>query len=251
MTGGISTAALPIFSLLVLPLMCAVSFLSPRWVFVVALLNCLFTAYALLGLPTTGELHHLLITSLPGIVTPIIISQIIVAIVAFLWVRGAKEALRRADRAEVIAEFERKEVLRQAQEIEEKRLLDQAIEQILQTLQAFSSGDLNARVTTSQNNELFRIGSALNNLFARLRNARFAEQELQGVQQENYSLRAALISRQPPQAASSTEAAVHWLAEHLRQGTLPNELSGTPVDEIIQALKRGSPRATTPIKWQP
>lgn len=246
--GGVSTAALPIFSLLVLPLMCAVSFLSPRWVFLVALGNCLFTAYVLLVLPTTGELHKLISTSLPGIITPILISQIIVSIVAFLWVRGAKEALRRADRAEVIAEFERKEVLRQAQEIEEKRMLDQAIEQILQTLQAFSSGDLNARVPTSQNSELFRVGSALNNLFARLRNARSAERQLQEAQQENYGLRSALIARQAPQ----TEEAVQRLIEHLRQGMLPNELSGTPVDEIVKILKGrpGTGSAVPPRTWQ-
>lgn len=253
--GGVSTAALPIFSLLVLPLMCAVSFLSPGWVFIVALGNCLFTAYVLLALPSTGELHNLLTASLPGIITPIVVGQLIVAIVAFLWVRGAKEALRRADRAEVIAEFERKEVLQQAQEVEEKRVLDLAIEQILQSLQAFSSGDLNARVPTSQNSELFRVASSLNTLFARLRNSRFAEQQLQGVQQENYSLRAALHSRQAPQAASSpTEAALQRLTEYLRQGKLPSEPSGTPVDEIVQVLKGRRPGAgstTTPFNSRP
>lgn len=103
--GGISTAALPVFCILILSLLCAVSFLPPAWVFLVALGNCVFTIYVLLVLPTTGELHNLLITSLPGIVTPIIISQVLVSIVAYLWVRGAKEALRRADRAEVIAEY--------------------------------------------------------------------------------------------------------------------------------------------------
>ena len=240
--GGISTAALPIFSLLVLPVMCAVSFLSPGWVFVVALGNCLFTAYVLLVLPSTGDLHRLLHTALPGIITPIIISQVIVSIVAFLWVRGAKEALRRADRAEVIAELERKEVLRQGQEVEQKRVLDQAIEQILQTLQAFSNGDLNVQVPVAQNSALFRIAYSLNTLFARLRSSRLAEKQLHEAQQEILHLRATLSARQVPDtSAFSTELAVQQLAEYLRRGILPGELSGTSVDEIVRILKASSP----------
>lgn len=236
--GGVSTAALPIFGLLVLPLMCAVSFLSPGWVFIVALGNCLFTAYVLLILPSTGDLHTLLRTALPGIITPILISQVIVSIVAFLWVRGAKEALRRADRAEVIADLQRKEVLRQEQEVEQKHLLDQAIEQILQTLQAFSNGDVNVQVPTSQNSVLFRVAYSLNTLFARLRSARLAERQLKETQQENYNLRAALFSHQGPDTpASPTELALQQLAEHLRRGSLPGEPTGTAVDEIVKALK--------------
>src|SRR3989440_12370146 len=76
--GGVNTSALPVFSLLVLPLMCAVSFLPPWWVFVVAVGNCLFTLYVLRFMPTTGELHEVLKVAFPGIFTPIVISQGIV-----------------------------------------------------------------------------------------------------------------------------------------------------------------------------
>ena len=87
--GGVNTSALTVFVLLVLPLMCAVSFLSPWWVFPIAAINSLFALYALLIMPSSGELHEVLKVGFPGIFTPILLSQAIVSIVSFLWVRGS------------------------------------------------------------------------------------------------------------------------------------------------------------------
>lgn len=93
--GDLNVSALPLFGFLVLPLMCAVSFLPPRWVFVVAVANILFTVYALQFVSSTGELHAVLKVAFPGIVTPIILSQWVVAVVAFLWVRGTRRGIAR------------------------------------------------------------------------------------------------------------------------------------------------------------
>ena len=104
--GGLSMLVLPIFGLLVLSLLCAVSFLPPAWIFVMALVNILFTLFSLVYLPRTAELSAILAIAFGGIVTPIILSQVLIAVVAYVWVRSTTQALLRADRAEELAKLE-------------------------------------------------------------------------------------------------------------------------------------------------
>jgi len=160
--GGVNTSVLPIFGLLVLPLMCAVSFLPPWWVFIVAAGNCLFTLYTLQFMPTSGELHEVLKAGFTGVVTPIVDSQIVVSIVAFLWIRGTTQALLRADRAEEIAR-----------------------QKIVETHVRVANGDLNARVPLTQDNLLWQVSGSLNNLLARLQRSR---QDASQVQQMQFAL---------------------------------------------------------------
>ncbi len=174
---GVNTSALPVFGLLVLPVMCAVSFLPPRWVFVIAFLNCVFTFVVLKFLPSSGELHQVLIAAFPGIVTPIILSQGIVSIVAFLWVNGARTALRRADRAEHIAELEEAEIKRQEQQLLLSRQIEDGIQQITTTI-SLAANDVSARVPLSQENVLWRAGMAINTLLNRLQGSKQNQEEL-------------------------------------------------------------------------
>jgi hypothetical protein len=177
--GGTNTSALPVFGLLVLPVMCAVSFLPPRWVFVVAAGMSSFTFYVLRVLPSTGELHQMLTVAFPGIVTPILLSQWIVAIVAFLWVNGARAALLRADRAEEIAEMEKAEIERQEQQLVISRQIEEGIQQITTTISSVVTGnDFNARVPLSQENILWRASMAINTLLARLQGFKQSQEEL-------------------------------------------------------------------------
>ena len=104
--GGLNMMVLPVYGLLILPLVCAVSFLPAWWVFIVALGNALFTLYSLVYLPRTAELDALLSINFIGIVLPILLSQLIVSVVAFLWVRSTIQAVMRADRAEELARLE-------------------------------------------------------------------------------------------------------------------------------------------------
>ena len=178
--GGVNTSALPVFGLLVLPVMCAVSFLPPAWVFVVAAINSLFTFYALKFVPTSGELHNVIQVAFPGIVTPILLGQWIVATVAFLWVRGAREAIRRADRAEEIARLESMEIKRQEEQLELARQIDQGIQQIITTISAVvTRSDLTLRVPLGQENILWRASTSINNLLSRLQGFKQSQEELQ------------------------------------------------------------------------
>jgi hypothetical protein len=187
--GGVNTSVLPVFSLLVLPLMCAVSFLPPWWVFVVAAGNCLFTLFVLRFMPTVGELHEVLKVAFPGIFIPIVLSQGIVSIVAFLWVRGATQALLRAERAEEIARLEHDMVLQGAVGVaEQKRRLDASIQSIVEVHTRVANGDFEARVPLTHENVLWLISGALNNLLTRLQRWR---QDAARVQQTQIALKEA------------------------------------------------------------
>ena len=172
--GGLNMMSLPLFGLLILPLLCAVSFLPPWWVFVIAAINSLFSFAALLPNtlpmlpPQTAELNAMLTVNFAGIVTPIILSQLIVSVVAYLWVHSTTQALVRADRAEELAKLEHDLALQAEAAAQQKRLLETSIQQIVEVHRRISNGDYNARVPLTQDNVLWEISGSLNNLLARV-----------------------------------------------------------------------------------
>ena len=227
--GGVNTIALPIFGLLVLPLMCAVSFLPPWWVFVVAAGNCLFTLYVLAFLPSSGELHEILKVAFPGIVTPILLSQGIVSIVAFLWVRGARLALLRADRAEEIAKLEALEIQRQEEQLAMSKQIEEGIQKIITTMNTVvAHNDFSNRVPLSQENILWRASKSINNLLSRLQGLKQSQEELK-----------------------RTRAIAAEVAQYMREGR-PIQLTswtGTAFDPVILEYNnrlRNIPRETPP-----
>lgn len=180
--GGLNTGALPIFGLLVLSLMAAVSFLPAWWIYVIGVGNSLFIFLTLMFMPSSGDLHDILKIAFPGVVTPIILGQMIVTVVAFLWVRSATMELRRADRAEEIARLEHDLALQAEAVAEQKRQLDVSIQKIVETHVRVANGDLNARVPLTQDNVLWQISGALNNLLARMQRFRQDASEIQKMQ---------------------------------------------------------------------
>jgi uncharacterized membrane protein len=160
--GMLDPIYLPVYYLLVAPLLVAVSLLPSSTVFVVAAANSLFVAFDIRFEPhnmmwtqmvTTGsELLFLLIG-------PVAL-HVIVALLAYLWVRSADAALRRADRADDLARLERATAAERAR-------LAAGIQQILQTHVRFANGDMTTRAPTSQDSVLWQVGVALNNLLAR------------------------------------------------------------------------------------
>src|SRR5579859_6145172 len=168
--GGINMLILPFFSLLIVPLVCSVSFL-PEWsVFVVAVINIAFTLYALdytlfgaLATQKTAELTAILQIDSTDIVTPIVTVQIVIPIVAYLWVHGTVQALKRADRAEEIARLEHDMALQAEVAAQQKYRLEASIQKIVETHTRIANGDLNARVPLTEDNVLWQISGALNN----------------------------------------------------------------------------------------
>jgi hypothetical protein len=176
--GGLSMLVLPLFGLLVLPLLCAVSFLPPGWIFAIALVNILFTLLSLTYLPRTAELSAVLAIAYAGIVTPIIFSQILVSVVAFVWVRGTTQALQRADRAEELVRLEHDLSLQAEESAHQKQRLEESIHKIVETHMRVANGDFEARVPVGEENVLWQISGPLNNLLARTQRWRQDSNEL-------------------------------------------------------------------------
>ena len=182
--GGMSMMTLPVFGLMILPLLCAVSFLAPWWVFIVAVINIAFTVVAL-GLtnflPQTAELSAILSVGFTSIITPIILSQIIVSVVAYLWVYSTTQALVRADHAEELAKLEHDMALQADAAAQQQQRLEASIQQIVETHKRIANGDYNARIPLTQDNVLWQISGSLNNLLARVQGWRQDSAELRQV----------------------------------------------------------------------
>lgn len=190
----------------------AASVLAPVSVFVVAALNSVIVVALLTLMPRTPELAVVLTSNNgPQAYAGPIAFQFIVALVAFVWARSALTALRRADRAEELAELERREIER-AHEVEE------GVQQLLAIHVRMANGDFSARVPPVRNAPLWRIGVSLNTLIARL--ARLAEIER-------------LFGQTRVEARRLAEALV---ARRMGQRSAWPALSGTPLDEVIAVL---------------
>lgn len=170
--GQLDLVYLPLFDLLVISLLLAVSLLPPASVFAVAAVNAVIIVADLRLQPATPALHAALASSdgYTIMVRPVAL-QFIVALVAFLWVRSALIALRRADRAEEIAELERREVERKVE-------LEEGVRELLRVHVHLANGDFAVRTPQLRNPLLWQIGISLNNLIARL--ARAAQGEAYG-----------------------------------------------------------------------
>ena len=179
--GGLSMQILPVYGLFVLPLVCTVSFL-PSWsVFVVAAINSTFILYSFTSLPRTAELDALLTIAFTGIVVPIIFIQVIVSVVAYVWVQGATTALSRADRAEELAKLEHDLAVQAEIASQQKQQLEASIKKIVETHVRVANGDFEARVPLTRDNILWQISGSLNNLLARMQRLRHEANEVQQV----------------------------------------------------------------------
>jgi len=213
---AMSTFLLPMLDLLVLPELFAVSLLPPVAVFIDALVHIIFAVAALTFLlPQTTELKAILHTTAiqDALARPIVI-QILVAVITYLWVRSATQAIERADRATSIAMLERDMAEQGVQIAEEKGQLEASIRQIVTVHARAANGDYSVRVPLIEGNALWEIAGALNNLLARLQRSRQDTMQLQRIY----------------------EAIGRFLqARNQAQNNLiPWRRTGTPIDTIVQ-----------------
>jgi hypothetical protein len=207
---------LPMLDLLVLPELFAVSLLPPRAVFVDALFHIAFIVASLTFLfPQSAELQALLHTSAlqDALARPIVI-QILVAVISYLWVNSATQAIARADRATTIAALERTMAEHAQLEAQQKRELEASIQQIVQVHARIANGDFSARVPLKQGNTLWEVAGSLNNLLARL----------QRLRQESLKL----------QQLSNAVTKFYHVRGLAKNGFIPWKSTGTPVDILVQ-----------------
>jgi hypothetical protein len=177
---GLDVANLPVFDVLIVSELIAVSLLPAASVFPIALGNILFISGDIALQPHTPALNQLLASGMAyDVVAQPIGLQIIVAVVTYLWVRSALRAIARADRAEEVAELQRREAERTHQ-------LESGIQQLLRTQVCAANGDLTARANLSQDNVLWQVGISLNLLLTRLQKAAW---EASRAENENQHLR--------------------------------------------------------------
>jgi len=207
---------LPLLDLLVLPELFAVSLLPPVAVFIDAFLHIVFIVASLTFLfPQDAGLHALLHTSsLQDALARPIVLQVSVAVITYLWVTSATQAIARADRATTIAALERVMAEQAHMEAEQKRDLERSIQQIIQTHSQVANGDFAARVPLNQGAVLWEVAGSLNTLLARLQRWR---QDSLTLQRYDYALSLYIQAR----------------------GQRPNEnipwkTTGTPVDMLVQ-----------------
>lgn len=183
---GLDVGDLPVFDVLLVSEVIAVSLLPALMVFPVAISNILFIITIIAFQPHTPELSRLLASNAGynAVIQPVSL-QIIVAAVLYLWVRSALQAIARADRAEEIALLQKREAELLRREAERTRQLDQGSEHLLQVLVRAANGDRTVRAALTQDNVLWRVGNALNLLLARLRRASLAEYENQQLREAN------------------------------------------------------------------
>ena len=242
--GGMSPIDLPLFDLLVQSEIVAVALFASGWIFALMVLNIGIIFLVLHSGHLSPELAVFFTQRGTTIFTQAVEIQVIITIFAFILVRSADVAILHLDRAEKIAELERREIERQQIVEEEKHQLDSAVEQILSALQAVSNGNYGVRVPVSENSTLFRVAYALNTLFQRLGSFRQQQAQIQQAQQaqmENYNLRIQLKEeknrrQELTRRYEKTEQAAQQLIESLRTGTLPRQKSGTPIDIVVEGL---------------
>ena len=203
--GVIDPLYLPSYDLLAIAVILAASILPRAAAFVVAMVNIAAIVLDFSFQPHSSDLQHSVaaygVASL--LVRPIAL-QVIVATVAYLWVRGTDDAIRRADRAEEMATLEHNFAMQRQQ-------LEIGVQQILETHVRIANGDYSARAPIIQDSLLWQIASSLNNLMARLQKSGQAEHQLRRTEDElrrlAVSIDDAAAGKRPIWPASSGTAA--------------------------------------------
>ena len=169
--------AVPIYDLFVLSDIIAISLLPINSILYFSLFHSVFMMGDIILQPHASDLQVLVDqTTYSFMVRPLII-QFVAALV-----RNTMKAMERANKAELIAQLEHTIV-------EQKRELDEGIQQILYTLVQAANGDMTVRAPLAQQHALWQVGVGLNTLLARLQSARYqqnkmSEHELQQIKLE-------------------------------------------------------------------
>jgi hypothetical protein len=210
--GGLQVVDLPAYDLLVIAIIIAASILPPLSAFLVAAINVSAIILHFAFEPHAADLMQQVNTLgvLPLLARPVAL-QVIIAAVAFLWVHGTQEQIRRADRAEEVAQLE-------TAVADQKRALDQGVQELTRAFVQAANGDYNVRVNIPRQNPLWSLGAQMNTFVQRLQQAGQASFELDRTRQEAFRLAAALDD---------------WRAGRMPLWPAP---SGTLLDAIIQRL---------------
>jgi len=170
-TNPLDPTLIPILNTLVIGIILAGALMPPIAALIVGFLSGLTSV--LIGvlpfLPRTVAYQRMMDQQLytVSLILPLSI-QITVAVVTYVIMRNLLNTIRRADRAEEIAQL-RQELVQQAQfRADEQEQLAEGIATIAQIHARIANGDMNARVPLNADNVLWQVAIPLNNLLNRL-----------------------------------------------------------------------------------
>ena len=152
----------------------------PAWsIFVLAICNSLFICLDLMYQPQLLGLRlDLHAQFLPMLVRPVGL-EIMVAGVAYLWVRSANNAVKRADKAEMIAKLEHTIAEERASAEQARRHLEESIERLVKLHTEAMNAQTIAKIPYPQEAKmLWPLVGVLNSLWVRLQHANQTEYEL-------------------------------------------------------------------------
>lgn len=162
----------------------AASLIPPQTIFALAFFNSIFIGFDLVYQPhTAGMAHDLLSQFIPMLVRPVGL-QIIIAGVAYLWVRSANRAITRADRAEMVAQLEHTIAEDRALFEQAKTQLEASIQQLVKTHAEAMNGQMIAKIPYPPDAKiLWPLIGVINSLWVRLQRTHQTEHELQQLKQ--------------------------------------------------------------------
>jgi hypothetical protein len=222
---GLTMGELPNFDAYVVPLVLAATLLPRASIFLVAAGNSLLIVGNYLLQPhnvnITQDAHlysSATVQTVSFLVRPIAI-QLVLGVVAYLWLRGAEEAIRRADRAEELAILEQREVTWARWEAERTVAIEEGVRYLHQTLQEWTRGDVQHTLPRMPGVVLEQLGGELHAFVERYSTALRAEFQLQRMQEEIDRLSAAVDG---------------WMQGHSVDWPAP---AGTPLDRMVEVLR--------------
>ncbi|HET9109825.1 MAG TPA: hypothetical protein VFN78_03260 [Ktedonobacterales bacterium] len=223
---GLRVIGFPIYDLFVVPIF-LVSLTGDRrapWYFAVVAIAIIVADYFLqphqlvtgMGATNFDEIaYEQSIFGVWGMINRHVALCAFAAFFGWLGARSVDTAIARADRAEEIAQLE-------SVVADQKRALDQGVQELTQAFVRAANGDYNVRVNIPRQNPLWSLGAQMNTFVQRLQQAGQASFELERTRQEAFRLAAALDD---------------WRAGRMPLWPAP---SGTVLDAIIQRLSGGS-----------
>jgi len=125
----------------------------------------------------------------PGSIYTIAIElQITATLICFLWVNSTYREMKRAGNAEEVNKLTMAIAKQQQTVQQEKKQLEESIQQIVFVHMQAANGNLSARVPLDQQNVLWAVAGSLNNLLARLQRQHYDTVQLQKNEQAHQQL---------------------------------------------------------------
>ena len=175
--SGLTIVSLLLFNGLALSELFIASLLPGTWIFLATLINSLFIVTTFMMIPETTEVAKIMQTKSYVVMMCLVVLHVVISGVVWLWSHNAAQANERADQVERIAALQQALAEQEHAIVQQKRILDNSIGQIMCTHVQVANGNLTARVPVQETLALQPLAVALNNLLNRLQRLRQVEQE--------------------------------------------------------------------------